>query len=524
MTSFHMTSSRTLPSPTPMSPSTITESNPEPPRFLSREAYQALIAEIRGLSSQWGITNVSLESGWRSDVRWTRNRLSTSGEWRDTEVTVRRYNAGAQGGSATTNQIDTDSLTGLVHWAEHTWQLFDGRGRDVKGLARQGRHGTSYAYVFDDHRVYPKTHIWSDDTYAQTQDTRVEIATRLITGAEAAGMLSAGYLGVEARGVIYVLPDESVLYAPLTRVQYSLTVRDPEGTGSGWAGRSSYDWGRLDAERLAATALEKCVQSRNPVSIEPGRYTVVLEPQATFDFLNAFHNELFFRLPPNIQNATWPFHDPKTKTIRVSAWATNPVVIASTKVGQRVVDARLNWRYDPEDPDLGLPPFDINSFSPGYPMTAVQLLKNGVLMELEYDAGMRRAQMMDLAADLDPRGRACSPSFRIDGGPTATATIPDLIATTTRGLLVTRFSNVAPVRGAETTLFRGTTRDGLWLIERGKISKPVRNMSFTESAMVALNNIDEIGVAVPIFNPDAPAVTPSLKIRDFSFTAVSGAL
>src|SRR6188472_4173068 len=86
-------------------------------------------------------------------------------------------------------------------------------------------------------------------------------------------------------------------YAPYTQAQCSMTVRDPAGTGSGWAGLSSYDWGQIDAPALAQRALQKCLASRNPVALEPGRYTVILEPQAVADLLEVFVGA-FLRPPP----------------------------------------------------------------------------------------------------------------------------------------------------------------------------------------------------------------------------------
>jgi predicted Zn-dependent protease len=110
-----------------------------------------------------------------------------------------------------------------------------------------------------------------------------------------------------------------------------------------------------------------------------------------------------------------------------------------------------------------------------------------------------------------------------------------MIATTQRGLLVTRFWGV---HGDS-----GLTRDGLWLIENGKISKAVKNFRYVESPIVALNQVDQLGVPVPVFRPVrkpdvkreglnlsgppvflTPAVVPPLKIRDFSFTAMADAV
>jgi predicted Zn-dependent protease len=241
--------------------------DPEIPRFWSREAYEALLSQLHAL----GAADVQLGSQWRSEVRWGRNRIIKSGDWRDVSVNVRHGSIFAH-----TNQTDSTSQRSIVQWAEHMRRQFDG------GTIRPGSYTPRH-----DRRTFPATHIWSTATYEQTQDTRLDIATRLIASAEAAGMVSAGYLSVGAQGYVSALPDGRVEYVPMTLAECSVTVRDPDGRGSGWAGRSSYAWERIDADTLARTALDKCVRSRDPVRIEPGRYTLIMEPQATFELIEA---------------------------------------------------------------------------------------------------------------------------------------------------------------------------------------------------------------------------------------------
>lgn len=112
-----------------------------------------------------------------------------------------------------------------------------------------------------------------------------------------------------------------------------------------------------------------------------------------------------------------------------------------------------------------------------------------------------------------------------------TDTVEQMISDTARGLLVTRFWGISLLE-YNTLLLTGMTRDGLWLIENGKISKAVKNFRFTESPLFALNQVEQLGVPVPVFNPvkspyDAgltPVVVPALKVRDFSFTSTVDAI
>jgi len=185
---------------------------------------------------------------------------------------------------------------------------------------------------------------------------------------------------------------------------------------------------------------------------------------------------------------------------------------------------------DPMDPELGFPPFDvtdnpsdgfINVFHP------VTWIKNGVLQELSYD------RFYAAACLGTGHGIGSTGAFRMDGIGEPT-TVEEMIATTKRGLMVTCFSQMS-LEDSKSTLMRGYTRNGLWLIENGKISKSVKNMAITESILFALNNIEQIGAPQRVFHPPkevnwgaedlpAPVVVPPLKIRDFSFTALIDAI
>jgi predicted Zn-dependent protease len=116
----------------------------------------------------------------------------------------------------------------------------------------------------------------------------------------------------------------------------------------------------------------------------------------------------------------------------------------------------------------------------------------------------------------------------MSGGETS---VDEMIRGTKRGLLVTRLSNIR-VLDEMSLLATGLTRDGLWLIENGKVSKAVKNFRFTESPLFVLNSVEELGVPVPVFRPGegewapspTPAVVPPLKARDFSFTSTIDAI
>jgi predicted Zn-dependent protease len=183
---------------------------------------------------------------------------------------------------------------------------------------------------------------------------------------------------------------------------------------------------------------------------------------------------------------------------------------------------------DPTDPATGFPSFEIG-FPTGrgdafggltvyHPTTWVE---HGVLKKLGYS----RDRAIDQFGEAT--GSPNSFSFRMTGG---TTSMDEMIATTKRGLVVTRFDRIQQL-DQRSQLYRGYTRDGLWLVEEGKVSKPVKNFAFTESILFALNNVEQLGVPRRVYRPPmfdllspTPAVVPPLKIRDFSFTSLSDAV
>jgi hypothetical protein len=195
------------------------------------------------------------------------------------------------------------------------------------------------------------------------------------------------------------------------------------------------------------------------------------------------------------------------------------------------------------DPLAGFPPF--TGWQVYHPTTWIQ---DGVLKELAYfrayavkRLGLNSGGRVQWGAGMDDGAwwRSASRNSSQEGRPPQTgsfhmsvrgetATIEEMIATTRRGVFVTRFWGVKLVGDDPATkaavMQTGYTRDGLWLIENGKIAKPVRNFRFMESPVFVLNNIEQLGVPQRIYNPGYPIVVPALKVRDFNFTSLSDAV
>ena len=449
-----------------------------PQRHLSREECEALFRRVVALSDGKGDTSVSITSTWRGSLRWAGNRIIGSADTRETHISVMRFVRGVMT-TASINRLDDDALRRTVALAEAR-QLLQREWADAGRMQAAA--------------PAPRPALFSQRTYDLSAAERASVGRRLVEPSIAAGMRASGFVEVSAQSRAVFNTAGTAAYHAGTRAQYSVTVRTPDGTGSGWAGVEDSDWSRIDAEAVSRRALEKCRASANAKAIEPGRYTVILEPQAVHD--------LFFPAVRALDRY-------QAENVR-SVYTKEP---GASKIGMRLLDDRITVTTDPMDPEAGYTPFD----SWGTPFQASTWFDKGVLTELAYD---RDYAVMRLGREL---GRPQPYSYRMSGGD---ATTDQLIAGTSRGLLVTRLSDVR-VLDPLSLLCTGTTRDGLWLVENGEIKHPIRNFRFNESPMFVFNSIEEIGQTERVLSgfPPAEAVrVPAIKARDFTFTSLADAV
>jgi predicted Zn-dependent protease len=462
-------------------------------------------------SNGGGYTTTTIVSTWTGNVRWGRNRITTSGEVRNNHVVVNRNIRGASSPYVHLNAVSDEALVAGVRRAERLAQL----DPEVPGYDLLLQYKPE---------SYPVPALFSESTYQLDADKRATSARHLMESARSAGMLSAGYLEVTAHSMAFITSTGYSRYFQYTWAQLSTTVRDPKGTGSGWAGVDWHDWNRIDGEKLTGIALDKCLKSRTPVVLEPGRYTTILEPQAVCDLLGG----LMFHTDGNGQ-----FEEGSLALNGNSAVADAPFFKAPgvSKLGERVMDERITISVDPMDPDLGFPPFQglqnmLDTFSPlikiYHPVTWIE---HGVLKTL---ASTRFRMIRNYGRD---GGVMNSGAFRMSVAGSQTS-IDEMIATTKRGVWVTRLSDIMQL-DFKTQLYRGYTRDGLWLIENGKVTHPIKNLAFTESPLFALNNVEQLGTPQRVFHPPKtyawwripqPVIVPPIKVSDFSFTALSDAI
>lgn len=468
--------------------------------MMSREETERILSRLQEIRNHKGSYRFMVSSALGSDIRWARNRASMTSNRRTVQIYV-GCEIGGQRSSAVTNQIDDISLEGVVRAAE--------RG----SLRRADRRATDVPLEVPELGEIPKVLTWSDRTINRTVEESAKVVEQAAALAEERDLLSAGY--IESYGMtvgsrsLDIYDRTQQLYSAMTQAQCSATVRHPQGTASGWAGLARYDLDKVDEGAIAARAVEKCISSLNPVRIEPGRYTVILEPQAVAEFVH-----------PMFDSGDY-YH--AARDLAETGQGRNPYYLAFdsavdrdiSKMGLKIVDERITVSHDPSDPELGI--LAVPGTGP------ITWINKGVLTGMTYNTGYGVIELND-GSQMERRM-----SFRMEGGSTS---MDEMIAGTERGLLVSRFSKLSVV-DRHSLLMTGVTRDGLWLVEKGKISKSVRNFRISESPLFALNNVEQLGIPTAVYRPfrfpeAAPyfpnfalsqVIVPPLKLNDFSFTS-----
>ena len=444
-------------------------------RVMTREQAQALVEKVVKMSKADSI-QVNVGGGYAANVRFADNRISTAGGVSTANLAIQSA-YGPKHAVVSTNDFTDAGLERAVRQSEALAKLAPDDPESMPPLGPQ---------------TYEPVRSYFESTANLGPEARADAARAAIEPCRAAGDLkAAGFLqtGIGAGAV----GNSTGLFAYQagTSSNYTLTVRTTDGTGSGWAGADHPDWSQLDVKDVARRAIDKARLSRNPVAIEPGRYTVILEPQAVGDL---------------VQLLAFAF-DARSADEGRSAFSKQG---GGTKIGEKIVDERITLFSDPGDPQLLSNTFD----GQGLPAHRIAWIENGVLKRLTYGRfwAQKKGQQPDAGTN----------AVKLAGG---TQTTEELIASTPRGVLVTRLFYLRQV-DPRTVLYTGLTRDGTFLIENGKISKAIKNFRFNESPLFMLNNLDAIGRAVRVAGTEAggDVVMPTLKIRDFNFTSLSDAV
>jgi predicted Zn-dependent protease len=420
---------------------------------------------------------VNIRGDWSGHTRFAGGSITTSGGVTDTSVTV-TVTMGRRRASASTNVLDDRSLERTVDLAVRLARLAPEDPELMPELGSQ-----TYAAV---DAFVQRTADLDPEVRSGAVSRAVEAATA--AGKPAGPIFAAGFLEANARVAAVATSQGLFAYHRTSDAGLSVTARTPDGTGSGWASGGARDWRAVDPAAIGRVAAGKAVASRNPVPVEPGLHTAVLEPLAVADLVPLLGAALNARTADEGRS---PFSKPG----------------GGTRVGERVADERVTLYSDPADPALLGQPFD----DEGLPIARTVWIEKGILRNLAYSRFWAQKQ------GVRPTGSPLAGGLALTGG---TRSTEDLVAGCARGILVTHFFYIRAL-DPRTVLQTGLTRDGTFLIEQGKVTRALKNFRWNESPLLMLNRLEDIGRPVPT---SAGRLMPALRVRDFNFTSLSDAV
>ena len=412
---------------------------------------------------------INLSGSNSGNIRYARNSVSTSGYSSNQSLAV-QSSFGKKSGTATIDEFDDASLEKVVRRAEELAKLSPENPEFMEPLGPQ-EYDESISFVEATAKIAP--------------EYRTNVAKNSIEPAAAKDVTAAGFLN-DSDGFRALINSKGLFaYNRSTNVDFTVTMRTNDGTGSGWVSRDFNDIGKFDASEASKVAIDKAVLSKEAKAIEPGKYTVILEPAAASGLLNNFFRSF------NARSAD------EGRSFMSAADGGN-------KLGKKIVDERVNIYTDPLHPDVPTATWN----GEGMPLKKRAFVENGVVKNLAYSRYWAEQKGVEPVP---------FPSNAImEGGD---ASLEDLIKSTKKGILVTRLWYIRSV-DPQTLLYTGLTRDGTFYIENGKIKYPVKNFRFNESPIIMLNNLETLGKQVRI---DGNLI-PYMKIRDFTFTSLSDAV
>ena len=436
--------------------------------ILNKDEAKALLTKVLAFSRA-DECEVNLSGSEGGNIRYARNSVSTAGDASRLSLIV-TSSFGKKTGVATINEFDDASLEKVVRRAEEVANLAPENPEYMPLLGPQ---------TYLDSVAYNKA------TAAISPEIRAEAVAKSLKVSKDEKLEAAGFLE-NSSGFRAMMNSKGLFgYNMDSDVSFSVTMRNQAGTGSGYVSKSYNDVSKLDTLALTKIAAGKANGSANAKAIEPGKYTVILEPLAASDLITTMFGGFDARSADEGRN----YMSKKGGT---------------TRLGEKLFDEKVTMYSDPLNADLPSATYG----GDGQPLKRTVWIDKGVVKNLAYSRYWAKQKGVE---PLPAANRMI-----MDGG---TTSLENMIKGTDRGILVTRFWYIRFV-DPQTLLLTGLTRDGTFYIENGKIQFPIKNFRFNESPVIMLNNVEELG------KPERTdsMIVPPMKIRDFTFTSLSDAV
>jgi predicted Zn-dependent protease len=458
--------------------------------MLTREQAQKITEKALAFST-FPECDIGVNSSEHAFIRFALNDVTTSGFTVEQSMSISSVRDG-QSGSTRVDEFDDDSLREAVKRTERLAMIAPPNPERVPPLEKQ---------------KYPELENYAASTAGARNQAMIPHIRAIMDGAKASNLVAAGFFERSAETAGIANKQGNFGYGRVTDAHLSATVRNAAGTSSGWASQPAVLIESIDGAAVAKTAIDKCVRWKEPKRLDPGKYTVVLEPTATGDLVQM----MGFGMQARAAEEGRSFLSKKG---------------GGTLAGEKLFPEFITLRSDPFNKLYSVLPWSgggggfgggggggFGGGGGGLPADRITWIENGVVKNLVYDRYW--------AAKAGKQPTPFPNRLVLDGGGKSLA---DLIAGVDRGLLVTRFWYIRVVN-PQSMQMTGLTRDGVFLIEQGKVTAPVMNFRFNQSPVEMLKNTVAMGTPVRVRGGEGQGmIAPAIVVKDFSFTSVSDAV
>ena len=457
--------------------------------MLSKERAGDIFDRLQKFSSADEI-EVHFSGGSFALTRFANNTIHQNVEDQNHVLSVRTV-FGGRTARASTNKFDEESLRRVVQSSEALAKV-QHPDPDLLPMPDSREAGTTAA---------PSRYF--AETAALTPQFRAAGVREIVGVAEKHSLSTAGiFSGAESVEGIFNSRGLSTWHSQ-TLAEVSITMLADDS--SGWQKANSPDVSDLDPLAMAETAAQKTVDSTHPIELPPGKYTVILEPSAALDVVGFMF---------------WDYSGMAILDQRS---------FLTGRIGSRLFGDNITIWDDVTHPLQTGSPFD----GEGMRRQRLPLVEKGVVKRVVYARGtaarMKHSEFREKVGPIEPTGHGFSlpnemgemPVNIVFATPSNPQTLAQMIASTERGILVTRLWYIREVDPYE-KIVTGMTRDGTFLIENGRVRQGIRNFRFNESLIHMLSNVESMSLPVRASGEESfDMVVPAMKIRDFNFTEVT---
>ncbi|MBV8332847.1 MAG: TldD/PmbA family protein [Candidatus Eremiobacteraeota bacterium] len=434
---------------------------------------ETLAKRLLGLADGADQTEVLIASEDSALTRFTHEVSNQNVATADVGVAVRAI-VDRRTGVARSNQLDDESLRDVVERAIAMARLAP--SDPLQPDLPAGGSTTAPPGAYD------------DATAHATAERRAAMCADIFASAEAADQWCAGYVASASSG--YTIANTSGALASFDGTNAGLNVKMNAADSTGFAEAHGAAIGGVDAAAAGRRAAEKAGRAKHPKPVDPGAWTVILEPTA--------FGELFVYLSHHFSAQSYD----------------EGSSFCSDGLDKQYFADTLTVHDDYAHPLNPGMPFDFE----GQPTMRVPLVENGIVRNVVTDSYYARKLERPNTGHALPAPNSYGPQPRNLCVAPGTRSLEHLIAETKRGLLITRFWYIRTV-DQKKAVVTGMTRDGTFLVEDGKVTHGVRNLRFNQSILEALRNCELSSEQKRTGQYHDSPVAPAVKIDKFHFTS-----